>query len=162
MDMDIDLGAFVDPLSYLPVGLWAWTLQIVPTAIGVWTERSHQRLARGAYLFSLVVRILALLVLNGIALTAVSYLVFTHDPASPTPAIDGVTTLLAVMSVLSIIASILLIRPLVWRLRDAGIGKNWAYFAVLPYLDFLMFVGLIFMPPSKQQADTAAPAVPLV
>ena len=63
------------------------------------------------------------------------------------------------MSVLSIIANILLIRPLVWRLRDAGIGKNWAYFAVLPYLDFLMFVGLIFMPPSKTGIEPRATAL---
>jgi len=158
--MNLDLTPFLDPLSYLPLDLWAWMMQIVPTALGVWSERSTQRLARGDYLFSLVVRVIGLLVLGWAVTTGVGYLVFTHDPASTAPAIDGVTALLAAATLMSLISGIVLARPLVRRLRDAGIDKRWGYFAVLPYLDFLMFVGLIFYPPSKSAADTPAPAVP--
>jgi len=158
--MTLDLSTFLDPLSYLPVGLWAWALQIVPTALGIWSERSQQRLARGDYLISLVVRVIGLMVLNWGIITAIGYLVFTHDPASNTPAIDGVTALLAFATLMSLASGIILARPLVRRLRDAGIDKRWGYFAVLPYLDFLMFVGLIFVPPSKPVAEPASPAVP--
>lgn len=162
--MDFDLTLNLDPMSYMPQGPMGWALQIIPAAFGIWAERSDRRLARVSYLCALVLRLIGLVILGwgvlGI-MTAIFDAPNMSDFLNPTQ-YEGFWPLTITGNVLAAIFGIVMVRPLVWRLRDAGIDKKWAYFAVLPYLDFLMFVGLIFLPPSKQQADTPAPAVPLV
>jgi uncharacterized membrane protein YhaH (DUF805 family) len=154
--VDFDFSLYLDPASYLPVGLLDWTLQIVPIAFGIWPERSQQRLARGAYLGALILRVVGLLVLHLALTLIVLKVIFTHDPSSAEPMLFDANTLIGIGIFMSVLSGIVLSRPLVQRLRDAGIDPRWAYLAVLPYLDFLMFAGLIFYPPSKTALETSA------
>jgi hypothetical protein len=149
--VDFDLSTVIDPMGYLPVGWLGWTMQLLPAAFGIWSERSGERFARGAYLISLILRAIGLLLFGSLVLYILGYLIFNHDPASSIPALDASWLVTAGM-LLSAFSSIVMIRPLIWRLRDAGIEKKWAYIAVLPYLDFVMYLGLIFYPSSRSPA----------
>jgi uncharacterized membrane protein YhaH (DUF805 family) len=160
--MDLDVANYLDPEIYLPVGLLGWLLQVVPAAWAVWTARSGLRLARGAYAVSLVLWFIGLTVLLFGLVIGLAYLIFSHDPASDTMPPDP-AWFLVIGVVVGTLTSIILVRLLVRRMNDCGIDKKWAYLAVLPYVDFLMFVGFIFYPPSKAPADqdmAPAPALP--
>jgi len=159
--MDLDLTLSLDPMSYMPEGPIGWALQILPAAFGIWSERTTQHLARGAYLFSLILRLIGLIILNWITLGTLTGIYgmpsmgVIFDPTR----YAGFWPLTIAGYVLTALSPIVMIRPLVRRLRDAGVEKKWAYLAVLPYLDFLMYVGLLFYPPSKATTEPAAPAV---
>ncbi|WP_374367102.1 DUF805 domain-containing protein [Dongia sp.] len=156
--MDINLSAYLDPAAYMPVGLFGWALQIVPPAFGIWTERSGRRLARAPYLGALALRIIGLYVLMTALVLGLSFLIFNHDPTSDMPPPDAETWFPAIGIALTILTSLTLIRPLVRRLNDAAIPRKWAYLAMLPYVDFIMFVGLAFYPPSKNAEPVTATA----
>lgn len=154
MDFSIDLS--LDPASYMPVDLIGWVMQIVPAAFAVWTERSGIRFARVSYLISLILRVIGMTILAMIALKITGALAGMptfgdfFNPETP----SSLWTLAAVGYVMNILWSIVLVRALVRRMRDAGISQKWAYLSVLPFVDAIMFIGLIFYPPSRMPAPT--------
>jgi uncharacterized membrane protein YhaH (DUF805 family) len=159
--MDLDLTLSLDPMSYMPEGPIGWALQILPPAFGIWSERTAQRLARVSYLFSLILRVIGLVILNWLALSVLSGVYgmpSVGEIFNPTQ-YEGYWPLTITGYALAALFPVILMRPLVWRMRDAGIEKKWAYLAVLPYLNFLMFFGLLFYPPSKAAAEPASPVM---
>ena len=41
----------------------------------------------------------------------------------------------------------------VWRLNDAGKGRFWGYLALVPYLNFFVFVYLCVLPTKSEKAE---------
>jgi uncharacterized membrane protein YhaH (DUF805 family) len=56
----------------------------------------------------------------------------------------------------------LVARLIVQRLRDGGIDKRWAYLILIPFIDLLVLVGLLFYPPSQAKTETPETAVPQI
>ncbi len=153
--MAFDLTAYLDPLHYMPVGWHGWTVQILPAAVGIWGARPGRRLSRGRYLRAISWRGALAFALWLLGQMYVITRILGHEPASATPAPDLDTSLAGVMGLAHIAAGFLLARPLVYRLRDGGIKKRWAFLALVPYLDLLMLAALLFIPRSRP--DTTPP-----
>jgi uncharacterized membrane protein YhaH (DUF805 family) len=159
MDLSIELN--LDPIGHWPTDLIAWALQTLPVAFAVYTEHSGQRLARVSYFFSLILRALGIMILGWIALSltsSITGLPSMSDFFNPQMA-SRFWPLAMVAYALNILFTIVLTRALVRRLRDAGIAQKWGYLAMLPFVDWIMYAGLIFYPPSLVRADQPAPTI---
>jgi len=153
MDFSFDLN--LDPMASIPVDLIGWALQIIPAAITVWSEKSGIRLTRGAYFWSLFWRIIGMLILSMIMLNVLT-LFMVQSNGIPTPAmlmsVDfwiSFWPLALAATAIDVFFTWVMVRPVVRRLRDAGIDTRWAYLTVIPVVDFIVTVALIFYPPSK-------------
>lgn len=157
--VNIDPGGWFDLMSLWPIGPFGWALQVVPVAWAVWTERAGKPLARGPYTLYLVLWYVGLTLLRITLIAVIAYLIFTHDPAGDASPPDAAWVLVSDY-VVGIFISIILARLLVRRMQDAGIDQRWAYLAMLPILDCLMFLAFMLQPSSPARDDPAAAPLP--
>lgn len=158
MDFIFDFSIY--PTNLMPFGLDGWLFHAVPTALIIWRERSALHLARRDYAVALFLRLLGIGVLGVALIVTSSYLVFTHDPATDSSLLieNQPWPLIVIASFIHILAGLVLTPVLVRRIRDAGIAQRWSYLAVLPYLDAVMYLGLLFYPPTRSAAPAEAAA----
>jgi uncharacterized membrane protein YhaH (DUF805 family) len=148
----------------IPVDLVGWAMQLLPAACAIALERSTERRSRGDYLIALIVYpiscVMMIFVAGAFAMAAgyedqqnASFFVGYRDPILLTP------IFLAALAIEALFR-FLVARLIVRRLRDGGIGKRWAYLILIPFIDFLVLIGLLFYPPSQATADAAETTLP--
>ena len=140
----------------LPTDVEDWFLQMVPALIGIALETSNKRVPRLGYLIMLVIYLVSFLVVDGFA-SAIVVSVFAPNAAEATSLTDS--RLLAALEpmaivglVVSFIFQLLLARLIVQRLHDGEITKWWACLYLIPVINVLIVLGLIFYPSSRAPA----------
>jgi uncharacterized membrane protein YhaH (DUF805 family) len=148
----------------VPVDLIGWIMQFLPAACGIALQRSVARRSRADYLIALILYpigcLLTVMTASVFAMAAgyedeqnFSFFLGYRDAILLTPI--SITSL-AIESLFRFLVA----RLIVQRLRDSGMSKKWAWLILIPFVDLLVLVGLIFLPSSQSKTEATETTAP--
>jgi uncharacterized membrane protein YhaH (DUF805 family) len=155
----MDFNLTLDPtgLFAVPETLTEWLLTSIPVVLAVRMERLGLTLPRMAYLLSLVLRLIGMMLLGMFLVFVAGNVGAAMSEATGRSYLSqALLPIVTAGILLSAVTGVVMTRPVIWRLRDAGLDTRFAYLAAVPILGALMAIALIFYPPGKNAEPVAA------